>query len=57
MAHQKKSQVAQEREEEGRGLWRWLASRFDARRLVFVDESGFNTSMSRLRAACNEFGP
>jgi transposase len=31
-------------------LWRWLASRFDARRLVFVDESGFNTSMSRLRA-------
>ena len=33
-----------------RGLWRWLASRFDARRLVFVDESGFNTSMTRLRA-------
>jgi transposase len=31
-------------------LWRWLASRFDARRLVFVDESGFNTSMTRLRA-------
>ena len=31
-------------------LWRWLASHFDARRLVFVDESGFNTSMSRLRA-------
>jgi transposase len=27
-----------------------LASRFDARRLVFVDESGFNTSMTRLRA-------
>ena len=24
------------------GLWRWLASRFDARRLVFVDESGFS---------------
>jgi hypothetical protein len=26
------------------------SSRFDARRLVFVDESGFNTSMTRLRA-------
>jgi hypothetical protein len=33
-----------------RGLWRWLASRFDARRIVFVDESGFHTSMARLRA-------
>ncbi|MDP9481022.1 MAG: IS630 family transposase [Actinomycetota bacterium] len=50
MADQKKSPVAQERDEEARGLWRWLASRFDARRLVFVDESGFNTSMARLRA-------
>jgi transposase len=50
MAAQKKSQVASERDEEARGLWRWLASRFDARRLVFVDESGFNTSMNRLRA-------
>ena len=50
MAAQKKSQIAQERDEQARGLWRWLASRFDARRLVFVDESGFNTSMTRLRA-------
>ena len=50
MADQKKSPIASERDEEARGLWRWLASRFDARRLVFVDESGFNTSMSRLRA-------
>ncbi len=50
MAAQKKSQIASERDEEARGLWRWLASRFDARRLVFVDESGFNTSMRRLRA-------
>ena len=50
MAAQKKSQIASERDEEVRGLWRWLASRFDARRLVFVDESGFNTSMTRLRA-------
>ncbi len=47
----KKRPVAQEeRDEEARGLWRWLASRFDARRLVFVDESGFHTSMARLRA-------
>ena len=50
MADQKKSQIAQERDEHARGLWRWLASHFDARRLVFVDESGFNTSMTRLRA-------
>ncbi|MDP9456448.1 MAG: IS630 family transposase [Actinomycetota bacterium] len=50
MAARKKSPVAQERDEEARGLWRWLASRFDARRPVFVDESGFNTSMARLRA-------
>ena len=50
MAAQKKSKIATERDEEARGLWRWLASRFDARRLVFVDESGFNTSMTRLRA-------
>jgi transposase len=50
MAAQKKSKVASERDEGARGLWRWLASRFDARRLVFVDESGFNTSMARLRA-------
>jgi transposase len=50
MAPEKKSQIAQERDEEARGLWRWLASRFDARRLVFVDESGFNTSMTRPRA-------
>ena len=27
-----------------------MASRFDAWRLVFVDESGFHTSMMRLRA-------
>jgi transposase len=46
----KKSQIASERDEEARGLWRWLASRFDARRLVFVDESGFHTSMTRSRA-------
>jgi len=50
LAAQKKSPVASERDEEVRGLWRWLASRFDARRLVFVDESGFHTSTTRLRA-------
>ena len=50
MADQKKSKVASERDEEARGLWQWLASHFEARRLVFVDESGFNTSMTRLRA-------
>jgi len=31
-------------------LWRWMVSRFDVRRLVFVDESGFHTSMDRLRS-------
>jgi transposase len=50
LAAQKKSKVASERDEEARGLWRWLASHFDARRIVFVDESGFHTSMTRLRA-------
>jgi hypothetical protein len=32
-------------------MWRWLASHFDARLVVVfvVDESGFNTSMRRLR--------
>ena len=48
----KVAEIASERDEEARGLWRWLASHyFDARRLVFVDESGFHTSMTtRLRA-------
>jgi transposase len=50
LAAQKKSKIASERDEEARGLWRWLASHFDARRIVFVDESGFHTSMTRLRA-------
>jgi transposase len=50
LAAQKKSPLASERDEQARGLWRWLASRFDARRLVFVDESGFHTSMTRLYA-------
>jgi len=48
--HSRKSPPAQERDKQIRGLWRWLASRFDAGRLVFVDESGFHTSMTRPRA-------
>jgi len=31
-------------------LWRWLAERFDAGRLVFVDECGTHISMTRLRS-------
>ena len=31
-------------------MWRWMVSRFDVRRLVFVDESGLHTSMDRLRS-------
>jgi transposase len=50
LAAQKKSPLASERDEQARGLWRWLASRFNAGRLVFVDESGFHTSMTRLYA-------
>src|SRR3982750_1758644 len=50
MATQKKSKIASERDEGARALWRWLVSRFDVRRLVFVDESGFHTSMDRLRS-------
>ena len=50
MATQKKSKVASEREEGARALWRWLVSRFDVRRLVFVDESGTHISMDRLRS-------
>ena len=50
MAAQKKSNVASERDEGARALWRWLVSRFDVRRLVFVDESGTHISMDRLRS-------
>jgi transposase len=50
VATQKKSKVASEREEGARALWRWLVSRFDVRRLVFVDESGTHISMDRLRS-------
>ena len=50
MATQKKWKVASERDEGARALWRWLSSRFDLRRLVFVDESGTHISMDRLRS-------
>jgi transposase len=50
MATQKKSKIAQERDEGARALWRWLVSRLDVRRLVFVDESGTHISMDRLRS-------
>jgi transposase len=50
VAAQKKSPIASERDEGARGLWRWLVSRFDVRRLVFVDESGTHVSMDRLRS-------
>jgi transposase len=50
MTAQKKSALAQERDEGARALWRWLSSRFDVRRLVFVDESGMHTSMDRVRS-------
>jgi transposase len=50
VAAQKKSKIDQERDEGARALWRWLVSRFDVRRLVFVDESGTHTSMDRLRS-------
>ncbi len=50
MPAQKKSPIASERDEEARGFFKWLASRFDAGRLVSVDESGFHVSMMRLRS-------
>ena len=50
MAAQKKSKIASERDEGASSLWRWLVSRFDVRRLVFVDESGTHISMDRLRS-------
>jgi transposase len=50
VATQKKSKIASERDEGARALWRWLVSRFDVRRLVFVNERGTHISMDRLRS-------
>ena len=52
MAAQKKSPIASEREEGARDLWRWLAQRFDAGRLVFVDECGMHTSIDSATSTC-----
>ena len=50
MAAQKKALAASERDEEERARWRKQVGRFDARRLLFVDECGAHTSMTRTRA-------
>jgi hypothetical protein len=44
MATQKKSKVASERDEGARALWRWLSSRLDLRRGVFLRRSPGGTS-------------
>lgn len=47
---------AAERNERRRRMWRWLVTRFDAGRLVFVDETGATIALIRLygRAPRNE---
>ena len=50
MAAQKKSPVAQERDEEKRRAFRERARPVDARRFVTVDECGTHTSMTRSRS-------
>ncbi|MDP9487669.1 MAG: IS630 family transposase [Actinomycetota bacterium] len=50
MAAQKKSKVAQEREEEERDAFGARAGAVDPRRFVSVDECGTHTSMTRSRA-------
>ncbi len=50
MAAQKKSPVAQERDEEARALFRKRAGEVDPGRFVFVDECGTHTGLARLRA-------
>ena len=49
-ATQKKAFPASERDETQRARWRREVGRLDPRRLVFVDECGTHTSMTRLRA-------
>lgn len=48
--HSKKSLPAAERDEAERRRWREGVGRLGPRRLVFVDECGTHTSMTRLRA-------
>ena len=50
MAAQKKSLLAQERDEEARSAWRERAGGVAPRLFVWVDECGTHTSMTRLRA-------
>ena len=47
---QKKTVVASERDEAERAAWRAEADRLDPAALVFVDESGTHTSLTRRRA-------
>jgi transposase len=45
---QKKTLAASERDEEARAAWREAAAQLDPERLVFVDESGTHTALTRL---------
>jgi transposase len=50
VAAQKKSLAAAERDEAERAAWREAAKALDPAALVFVDECGTNTALTRLRA-------
>lgn len=50
LAAQKKSLQASERDEATRAAWREEVATLDPARLVFVDESGTHTALTRLRA-------
>lgn len=50
MAAQKKSPIAQERDEEERAAWREEAAGIAPELFVWVDECGTHTSMTRTRA-------
>jgi transposase len=45
---QKKTLAASERDEETRAAWRAAAAQLDPEQLVFVDESGTNSSLTRV---------
>jgi transposase len=45
---QKKTLAASERDEEARSAWRAAAAQLDPQQLVFVDESGTHTALTRL---------
>lgn len=50
LAAQKKSLLASERDERARAAWRAEVAALDPARLVFVDESGTHTALTRRRA-------